>query len=231
MRLVDIENHIKEMIANDPNDPDIFNEIENLSYLYIKRYKKVNNDSEAKEVALLIAEDLYMKLANGKPIYSWCGYISKSLIGYIRKYRSMTQSEIFVTDNNVALRDGIVRMSSGGSMTLAFGSYDNINDSMCFQKIDSLIEKILDESARYYVDTSDWLNTYISILLTFINDGDIIPYCLNESETMYMRMLMAKVKEDLTKEIKSYKVESDNHFGTFMEAFLLNEGGSSDESE
>ena len=60
-RLVDIENNIKKLIEEDINNPEIYNQIYDLVYFWLKRNKKMSYDQDAKEVAQLMAEDLYLK--------------------------------------------------------------------------------------------------------------------------------------------------------------------------
>ena len=77
MRLITIENNIKQMIIDDINNPDLYNEIYKLSYYYLMRRKLLSTAEYASEVAHIMAEDLYMKILSGDTIHSWLGYISK----------------------------------------------------------------------------------------------------------------------------------------------------------
>lgn len=204
MRLVDIEKEIKHLIETDPNNEDIFNRIYDLAYLYFKRTKYVNSDEESKGVALICAEDIYMKYLRGTPIYSYIGYINKAKILYVKTYRKMTESEIFDTRDDYRLREAIEEIAY--SSADAYKKYMEIDFEDSLNSIPYYVDKILKESCRYRVDSSEYLNIKISICMT-LAVGEITTLFLPNNLDGYFKLMLKHVKDRLLEEIYQDNVD------------------------
>jgi hypothetical protein len=230
MKLIEIENKIKSLIAEDINNPDIFTQIQKLSYYWLKRRKIMSWDNEAEDVSYIIAEELYMKILRGEPIYSWIGYISRSYMGFIRKYKKLTGSEIISAKDDAELKSSVVEMSAGGSMNSSNGyMYGEINDLTYINDVPSLIDGIMEKYSRYYKYTSSYYNQYVSIMLSLINN-EPVPFKTDKSEEMYLGVILAKVKYELSKNMKFLADKGDNTEFSLLQMFAMEGADTEDES-
>lgn len=218
-RLIDIENNIKKLISENINNPEIYNQIYDLAYFWLKRNRKVSYDQDAREVAQLIAEDLYLKAYNGKPVYSWLGYISISYLAYIRTWRKDNRSEIIDVIERPDVAEKVLEMCISKDSS---NSYNMVLSDVYIDQINNVIEGILDES-RIEVFTSRWLNYKVSLQLS-LQRGKFISYRLSEGDSNYCSMLYKKlynkIYEDLTINMKNYTSNM-----TPLQLFTLESGG------
>lgn len=195
MRLIDIENNIKKLVNEDINNPEVYNEIFKLSYLFLMRKRLLSNAEYAEEVAWIMAEDLYMKILSGGQIISWIGYINKYYHGAIRTWRKMYSSEVIDTTGNLDLEEAIIAMSVSND-----AEYQNVLDNMYLSSVTKVIDYVLDNS-KYIEYTHEYTFAKISILVSLLR-GEFIEYNLNDSEVNYTRLLYNKVKYSIIKGIK-----------------------------
>lgn len=200
MRLIEIENKIKDLIAVDINNPEVYNEIFRLSYLFLMRKRLLSNAEYAEEVAWIMAEDLYMKILSGGQIISWIGYINKYYHGAIRTWRKMCSGEVIDTTGNLDLEEAIIAMSVTDTV-----NYQNVLDNMYLESITSVIDYVLSNS-RYIEYTKEYTFAKISVLISLLR-GYFVEYNLDEDEINYTRLLYNKIKCSI---IKGIKEDSEN---------------------
>ena len=221
--LYDLENRIKELIAEDIDNPDIFYAIKDLALAYLKRYKKMSWGDEAEEVSLLIAEDLYLKVYQGKPINMWIAYISRSCMGYIREYRRMTGTEFIDTTGDPILEDALVTMNIGGSYDSASGRvYRELENIESLGILANVIVGVMDRS-RYRRYTAEYYNSHISILASILL-GRRTEFQLDQVQSMYLGILLAATT-DAVRETLIYLNQEDPLFGggSLMAMFSLSQ--------
>lgn len=218
-----MENHLKELIEKDIHSNDVYYQIYELAFEYLRRNKLMNNESEYDGVATLVAEDLYMKILKGGTITSWIGYIAMSKMGFIRQYRKMTSSEIWDVSDNVSLRDSIISMCSSGSYELAVSLYNDSNTMLSMPDIPNQIESIMESHCRYNRYSSVWMNLYVSALLTIMK-GSVVEYRLKEGEAMYLRVMLARIEEKLGRDVIE-NVSADWEGMSLFQMYLLEEAG------
>ena len=215
MRLVDLENQIKQMVAENPNNPDVFNKLYDLIYVHLKRTKYVNTDDESRNVALLFAEDLYMRILDGFPLQSYLGYIFKVRIKYVKMYRKMYESEVFDINENSLLRETMFELFGNSGTThrdyMEIDMYDSI-DSLI-----SLIDEILEHSCMYESYTSEYLNIRTSIVMSLIT-GEETKLFVDERLENYFRLMLVRVKEGILEEL--YKNNVD-HVASLIDTISL----------
>lgn len=196
MRLMDIERQIKELIATNPDDPNIYSLIYRLCKLYLMRYRKVNNEESADEVANLMASDLFYKRTE---IYSWCGYIKNWYMQYINKWKKEYQKEIVDCVGKPKREEVVIRMSCASAID--DHSIGNICMKSVMQGIPYLVNKALDAST-YYVDTKEWLNAKLSLYLSLLHNR-YISYNQTEENEGYTRMLYRAIMDEIENELYS----------------------------
>lgn len=215
MRLIDIENQIKKMISEDINNPDIYTAIFDLVYKWFLRNKIMPDYDRAREVATLMAEDLWFRLFDDTqaPISSWIGYISKSYRKYLNQWLKENNGLIDVKtdDFEVAL------VSMYASSTLYDDTFSKIYSADCLRAMPKLVDQVLEDSI-FYPDTKEWLNAKTTLLLSVLKER-FISYNQTEEDAMYTRILYRifldklaiqlhpEFFEDITKAIHFYVEE------------------------
>lgn len=219
MRLIEIEANIKKLIEEDVNNPEVYNEIQRLAYLYLKRYKKMNKDIEAQEVSHLVASELYYKVVNGGEIYSWLGYMSKTMIWFIRKYRSMTDTQMIDTTEDTQLYEAVLDMSVRSSDK--DDKYNEIVDYIAVNDLPNIVNRILERICRYDSESSEYMNIHMSIIMSLITDRFVTVFISEEVEP-YCRLMYSIVKDKLTAEVEQlFKSESFEGNYTLMQMLAM----------
>lgn len=186
MRLIDYENRIKEMVKEDKNNPEIYDWLFNLLYIFFKRNKIIRKDSECVEVAQIGATDLYNKIYNGMEFYALLGYINVVYKAYLYEYRKSYCSEIIDATDNKDLSDAIILMSASSSISQRT-NYEKILNQEYIDNLENTIDYILDKS-KYLKWTKIYYNAKMSIMLSMLY-GRFNPYDLDEHNINYVRML------------------------------------------
>lgn len=208
MKLIEIENEIKAMIAEDVNNPKIYDKIYRLVYLYLKRKHLLSYEQDYVEVAHIGATDLYLKAYKGNPVYSWLGYISLAYRAYIRQYRKLYRSEIIDTTGNDELQEAIINMSSA-SMRQEERDYEKTLNQIYISNINSTIIEIL-EYSKYFEYTSRYYNAMLTIIISIIK-GRYTPYHQLEGDIAYTHILYIEATDAIISNIGiSNKQSSDD---------------------
>lgn len=218
MRLVDIEKDIKNLIEEDINNPEVYNKIEELSYLFLMRNHLMSTGKSAADVAQLIASDLYLKICNGKEIISWIGYINRSYHAYIREYNKINKSEVINTEGDYDLETGIINMSMSSTASNVI-EFNRVIDNEYFDNLPKIVDGIMKKS-KYREFTGDYNNARLSIVLS-LSAGKFINYGMSTAESMYVRMLYSLTKDKILHNINEGK---DNRYTgglTLMQLFTL----------
>lgn len=225
MRLVDIEKQIKVLIEEDVTNPEIYNKIYDLA-AYFLRWKKAVPEYDIDGVASIVAEELYLKVYNGAEIISWIGYLSRFYHAAIRVWRKMNSSELIDATDNYELAQGVIMMSTSGSLTDT-ESYQKVFDNLYFDSLPLTIDSVM-EASRYAEYTKEYMNARLSIVLSLCSNK-FISYNLSKSEEMYTRMLYNLAKDRIVENVKDNN--ADDHFlssMSLMQLFTLSNANISD---
>lgn len=202
MRLIDIENKIKRLIAEDINNPEIYKNIYDLCYLFLMRRHYVDYPFQADEVATIMAEDLYMRiLKTDNTISSWLGYISKYYHMAIRYWRKINSSEIIDTTNDYDMREAILSMSS--SLGMQDEDYRIVIDMMFFDSIPGMVDSVL-ENSRYFPDTLEYSEAKYTILVSLCRGVFTDSGCsINNTEYIHLlyNIVRSKILDIINKNI------------------------------
>lgn len=202
MRLVDVEKQIKELIAEDVSNPEIYDKIYKLMCMFLNYKKLVSDYSDVDNIALLAAEDLFLKLQRGVVITSWIGYINRCYHAYIRMWRKMSSTEIIDVTTDRKLEEAIIEMCSASSSSESIRQdYNRIYDYEYLENIPKIVERVLG-SSKYIKDTSEYLNAYLSILLS-LQKHEYISYNQTEDNKRYTRLIYNKTCDMITENVKT----------------------------
>lgn len=199
-----MEKRIKVLLEErNIEDPDIYQSIYDLCLEYLVRNKKLQHYSDAEEVAMIMSEELYIKVLKGGSIVSWIGYIFKSYQAFIRIWRRMNSSQIIDVSFNNDLKDAIILMSSSINNTI---EYQKVIDKAYLESIPEIIDNVVKKS-RYIINTREYINARLSILLSLLY-GRYISYGQCEEDKMYTNILLSIVKARV---VESVSIPSNDY--------------------
>jgi hypothetical protein len=213
-RLVDIENELKTLIEKDINSDDVYNKIFELVFRWLQRARKLSTETEAREVAQIAADELYIKILNNPDsVRSWLGYISIAYRAYIRVWRNLNKSELIEIGDNYELEQAVVRMSAA---TYTYGYYQKSLDRVYFKSIPKTVDIVLGRS-RYNINTKAWLNAKLSLLLS-VKSGEYVNFNQDKVDIPYTRMLYNLLKSIISNDLISCNDNEDDKY-TLMKLF------------
>ena len=209
-----MEQYIKDMLEEDPDNPKIYDRIFVLCKCFLMRNKFLNTEEDSDIVANLMATDMYMKRLE---IKSWNGYVSYWYRNYIDIWRRRYCPKIIdCTGKHSDLEEPILRMSCGSSMDNP--DISNIYMRSVIEGIPRMIDRALDAST-FYPDTKEYLNARISLMLSVANSR-FISFNQTEEDENYTRMLYRILMDEIISELYSEEDKSFNVIKNFaLESF------------
>lgn len=214
MRLVTMEQNIKDMLAENPDNPKIYERIHFLCKCFLMRNKLLNTEEDSDLVANLMATDMYMKRSD---IISWIGYINSWYHNYIYIWKRDYQPRIIdCTGKHSNLEEAIIRMGSASSI-------DNPDISnICMRSVIEGIPRLIDralEASTFYPDTKEYLNAKISLTLSIANSR-FVSFNQTEEDENYTRMLYRILMDAIISDLYSEEDKSFNVIKNFaLESF------------
>ena len=199
MRLVDIEKDLKKLFDNGASDLEVFKQIYELVYNFLKYKKLLNNELEYEEVASIGAEDLFYRVNRGVIITSWLGYINASYMRYINEYRKKYSPEVVNVEDNPALADAITLMSASSRLQNPL-DYEKVENMKYIQSdIINTINSVLDNSI-FMKYTGEYFTAKASIILSILLE-DFAVYGADKTYANYIHLLYVQVKDKIIKTI------------------------------
>ena len=198
MRLIDIENQLKKLIAVDRTDPKVYYTIRELLYQFLVRKKLLNNIQDYEEVSHIGATNLYLRIVNGDEIRSWIGYINLAYISYINQYKRWYRSELIDTISNPDLADAITIMSASSSLQNSIDLETVVNLVYMEKSIKMTVAEVLSYS-KYREYTKEYYDAMLSILLSMLNRKFVVYG--NKLDKTYIHILYEVSREKIIRNI------------------------------
>ncbi len=197
---------IRKQIEEDPNNPDIFNNLRLLANFYFRGVKFVDNEQQLEEISNIAAEDMYMRVYNGMKLYNPIGFLYKFRYTYFKEMKKIEYTEVIECED-YDMTMGLLNMCVGSSISLE-NSYDVIWIKDYLQRIPQQVDYILSKCCRYKKGTSIYRNIYTSIMLSLYKD-DIIPLFISSKIHNYFLLMLNKVKDELFDDIKNNLLDNN----------------------
>lgn len=191
MRLVEYEQTIKKLIENDKNDPQIYNNIQQLTYYFLIRKKVCKSIKDIEDISFTVAADLYMKILAGEEFTYIMSYLERIYRDYVRRYYRET-GEVISLDPSIETKETIL-----GKSTMF--EYNYTNNKIYLKNIGSIIDSVMKRSCKYKRDSVAYLNLKSSVALSLIR-GTSCAFHLDPEQEYYLKIVLSnfynKVKED-----------------------------------
>ena len=209
--IYEVENDLKEVYAEDPFSPAVYNAIFNLSAKIIVLKKLAFNRKAITEIAHTYATDLYNKLLGGLTIDSWTKYIMITIRYYVNKYYSDNNHEVIEIGDKLDTEKLSIQL---------YGSsrYNGLQESKLRDHIASIQFDIFDLVKKYSRYSDPWIlrGLYLTAIASLRSDK-ITLVELNNEYTEYATRLVKMIDNKIRRSInesnyQSYVVSSYDEF-------------------
>lgn len=183
MRLLDYESLIKCKIKLNREDPSIYDLIQKMTFMFLKRKKVCRSEKDREDISFVIAGDLYMRILDGEDFSYFLGYLDKIYKEYLDKfyegYKNQVQFDPSIDVNHEIL----------GNPTVF--DYYRLNNQVYLKEIYRVIDELMDETCKYKRQTKEYLNLKLSLVLSLIR-GEVTCFHLEPDQSLYLRLLIVK---------------------------------------
>lgn len=179
MRLTEYEQLIKKQITQDRNNPEIYNNLQKMIYMFLRRKQVGKSPEEVEEVSYTFAGDIYMKILSGDEIEYYLGYLERKHKEYFREYYRMSR---FNEPYDPTYDDSKVQEVQD------YRDYENrALNKVYLQNVDRIIDKLL-RNSKYKYNSKSYINLKLSLALSLLNDR-IVVFHLSKEEEEYLKFL------------------------------------------
>lgn len=189
MRLVEQEQMIKRMVREDISNPEIYNCLQKMILMFLKRKKAPGNCQRYEEVSYTMAGDIYMKLLEGETVDYFLGYFDRKYKEYFREYY---ESEKYDIPFDPSLDE---YMSLGQN----FGVQDfhNAINKLYLEDIERVVDKVM-EKCKYVKCSSAYINLKLSLMISILRN-ELTTFHLDEGQSLYLKFLIVAFYEEIKK--------------------------------
>lgn len=181
MRLVEYENTIKNKVAKDPSDISIYDDLQKMAIVFLRRKKACRSIQDYEDVSYLIAGDIYIKISKQEKISYYLGYLEKIYRRYIISFYQNNHSNETVSYENEDFERTLIYPGS-------YDDYTYIDNKLYLSNIKVVIDKVLEKSCKYATDPLSSLNISLSLLLSLLQE-DIVSYNITPEQEFYLNMI------------------------------------------
>lgn len=193
----EIEEELTYLSKNDINNPQMYELLKQLAYIYIYQNKYVYGYSDVEAVCHDVAADTWMRLLSNKTeISHWMYYIGRSIkLSYVTKQRKI-EHEVIETDDNPELRREVISMCTGSHKSFS-DDFNTLHKVSFLENIDALIRETLMHS-KFKQESKEWLWLYTNISLSLYYDKPVY-FRLPNSLKPYVTFLIKQFKQRFIK--------------------------------
>ena len=191
MRLLELESSIKSRIRESKDDPEIYNLLQKMTFMFLARKKACKNEKDREDISFIIAGDLYMRILDGEEFSYYLGYLEKIYREYLCKFYEGYNNHLPL-DPSIDANHELL-----GSPTLF--DYYRLNNQIYLKEIYRVIDELMDETCKYKPQTKEYLNLKISLILSLIR-GETSFFHLGEEQKFYLKFLVVKFYDKVRNE-------------------------------
>lgn len=221
MNLKLFSDKIREQIEEDPNNPEIFNNLKLLAHFYFRGTKFVNKEQYLETISNIAAEDMYMKIYKGMDMKNPISYLYSYRYTYLKEMQKLDYPDIIDTqdlDYGYDMSMAIIQMCSGSSMAFD-DDYNIVIIKDYLKRIPNLVDSILSKCCRYNKGTSIYKNIYTSILLSLLKN-ETVTFFISSTLHNYLLLMLNKVRDELFDDIRNNLLDNDLRYDGNLEVLL-----------
>lgn len=190
LRLVDYESEIRKLVESNPQDPEIYNKLQEMVRMFLLRKKASDSSREIEEVSYTIAGDMFMQIINGEKIDYYLGYLDKIYRPYFKDYYD-SRKYLEPYDPSLDGKRVLRRFTTTQD-------YSKVVNKVYFEEVDKIIDQVMEKCCKYRKGTSTYLNLKLSIILS-LRSGSLVPFHLSKEESFYLRILVISLYRKIRK--------------------------------
>lgn len=188
MRLVEYEYSIKTRIKKDRNDPDIYQELQRMIYMFLRRKRVGNCPKDVEDISYMIAGDLYMDILEGVEITFFLGYLDKIYKNYVSKFYEGIQGQV-PFDPSIDANQVILGNPS---------TYDYVyaRNKIYLEDIQRVVDKVMEDTCKYKPWTPAYSNLKISLMLSILRD-EFVSFHLQPEQEFYLKLIIVQFYQEV----------------------------------
>lgn len=190
---------------------------------FVRQKKCYHNEDEYEEIAITIAEEIYLLITSDKEITNWLGYANAAYKGWIEVWAKLNNKTMLRPSVNIDKY-----YDPNGPKRYASADVNMIIDHLEIRRI---LDNLFDEVNKYMRYRAKWenknaqLNARVSMMLS-IKYKHFVNFRLSDNDAALCRLLYNKYKQHAAKVINSVDIPilSDKQYAASMvgEIFKLN---------
>ena len=192
MKLVEYEVLIKKQVAEDLNNPEIYNNLQRMILMFLQRKKVCHCLKDYEDMSYLLAGDVYMKILGGEKIGYFLGYLEKVYRKYAQQYYKDHSSEFIYYDDSDDFADTVFNQFS-------HYDYDCVNNKIYLEKIWKVIDQVMASSCKYDRMSRAYLNLRLSLVLSLLRGRETC-FHLEPDQKFYLKFIMTNFCSIIKKE-------------------------------
>lgn len=186
MKLYEYEQRIKSLIEEDPQDPQIYEDLQRMIYMFLRRKGAGNNEKDVEDVSFTIAGDLWMRIIEGERFTFYIGYLSKIYHDYFKGYYiDKRYNEPYDPSYDMRVIGGEINNPK---------RFQEVIDKIYLEQIESVINGFFESGCKYRKGTRAWINLKLSLTLSLYRQT-IVNYHLEPDQFAYLKILLVKFHE------------------------------------
>lgn len=192
MKLTEYEVLIKTLVKKNPQDPEIYNNLQKMIEMFLRRKKVCNCRKDYEDLSYVLAGDMFMKIYQGDKIDYYLGYLEKVYRPYAHRYYDENDVER-INVEDVTDRDSYKRSLYGSN------DYDTIISKLFLEEMEDIINEVMLQSCKYDPSGPAFLNLKLSLVLSLIK-GEEVYYNLSPDQKFYLKLIIANFHNKIIKE-------------------------------
>lgn len=186
MKLYEYEQRIKSRIEEDPQDPQIYEDLQKMIYMFLRRKGAGVDEKTVEDVSFTMAGDLWMRILEGERFTYYLGYLDKIYHDYFKEcYIDKRYNEPYDPSYNMKVIGGEINNLK---------RYQEVIDKVYLEQIESVISNFFEFGCKYKKGTRAWINLKLSLTLSLYRKT-IVNYHLTTDQFAYLKMLLVKFHE------------------------------------
>lgn len=191
MRLIEYEQTIKDLIKENRNNPEIYNLLQEMILMFLRRKRSPGGPQELEEVSYTMAGDIYIKIVAGEDINYFLGYFDKKYKEYFKDYYEV---ERYTEPYDPSLNDKEIWRRSEGSQ-----DFSKVLNKLYLKDIGRIVDKVMEESCKYKYQSKEYLNLKLSLMVSILRNSKF-EFHLSQEQSFYLKLLIVAFYEEVKKE-------------------------------
>ena len=188
MNLIEYEQTIKGLVKENKSNPDIYNYLQEMTLLFLRRKKPLDSSQYLLDVSYTIAGDIFLKIIDGADMTYYLGYLERIYRDYLREEKAYL-SKTFPFEE-------VYEHTEIPELIIPPISLKDAANEIYLKKINQVIERIMKKCCKYRQRSKEYLNLKLSLVLSILRDTRTY-FHLEEEQIVYLDFLLVRLYDEL----------------------------------